>query len=131
MLLGITIMKRFRPGSVKLALILVVIAPLCVGLALRRAGGPCDYVAQAGLLALMIGLPFCTPRQSGFAKQFGLFCLVGLAWGCWRMAYFDPVTSNDIPGISYLLAPAIMGGVSAFIFLFRKRPDGGDAQRIP
>jgi hypothetical protein len=124
-------MKRWSPGSIKVALIAIVIAPLSVSLAWQGAVGACDYIAQAGLLLLMFGLPFCTPLQSGFAKQFGLFYVVGFVWGLWRMLYFDNVTSNDIPGVGYLITPAMMGGISALIFLFRKRPARGAAPRIP
>ena len=124
-------MKRWSPGSIKAALIATVIVPLCVSLAWKGAVGTCDYIAQAGLLLLMFTLPFCTPRRSGFAKQFGLFYLVGFLWGLWRMFYFDNVTSNDIPGIGYLIAPAMMGGISALIFVFRKRLARGASPQIP
>ena len=109
-------MKRWSPGSIKVALIAIVIAPLCVSLAWRGAVGACDCIAQAGLLVLMFALPFCTPSHSGFGKQFALFYVVGFVWGLWRMVYFDNVTKNDIPGVGYLIAPAMMGGISALIF---------------
>src|SRR5690348_16746841 len=103
-------MKRWSPSSIRVALIAVVIAPLCVSLVWRSAVRPCDFVAQGGLLLLMFALPFCTPLQSGFGKQFALFYVVGFVWGIWRVFYFDPVTTNDVPGVGYLVAPAMMGG---------------------
>jgi len=124
-------MKRCSTGSMKVALIAIVIAPLCVSLAWRGAVGPCDYIAQAGLLLLMVALPFCTALQSSFGKQFALIYVAGFVWGLWRMFYFDNVTSNDIPGVGYLIAPAMMGGISALIFLFRKRPARGASPRKP
>lgn len=93
--------------------------------------GACDYIAQAGLLLLMFALPFCTPLQSRFARKFTLFYVVGLLWGIWRMFYFDCVTTNDIPGGGYLILPAIMGGLSAIIFFFRKRLANGACPPIP
>ena len=54
-------MKRWSPNSIRVALIAIVIAPLCVSLVWRSAVRPCDFVAQGGLLLLMFALPFCTP----------------------------------------------------------------------
>ena len=124
-------MKRWSPGLIKVGLIAMVIAPLCVSLAWRAAVGVCDYIAQAGLLLLMLALPLCTRPQLGFAKHFGLFYVVEFVWGLWRMFYFDNVTSNDIPGVGYLIAPAMMGGISALIFAFRKRLARGASPQIP
>lgn len=122
-------MKAFSLGQIKFALIALAIAPLLVGLAWREAVRPCDYVAQAGLLLLMLALPFCTPPGFGFGRHFALFYLVGFIWGVWRVFYFDPVTQNDIPGIGYLIAPLMMGGISAFIFIFRVWLHGRNSNR--
>src|ERR1035438_4197248 len=100
-------MKRFSPRWAKLALIAVVIAPLCVSLGWREVVGPCDYIAQGGLLLLMFALPFCTPLQTSLGKQFGLFYAVGFVWGVWRMAYFDQITRNGVPGSGYLVLLAM------------------------
>lgn len=112
-------MKQFRPGRIRLAIIALVIAPLLVSLAWREAVRPCDYIAHSGLLLLLLTLPFCTPLESGYGKQFAVFYVVGLTWGLWRGFSFDPITRNDFPGIGYLIVPLLMGGISALIFLIR------------
>jgi hypothetical protein len=98
-------MKRLSPGLIKFAVIALVVAPLFVSLAWREAVRPCDYAAQGGLLLLML--------------------TVGFAWGLWRVFYFDPVTQNDIPGVGYLIAPVMMGGISAAIFGVRSAASRG------
>jgi hypothetical protein len=122
-------MKRWSTVSVKVALIAVVVAPLCVSLAWRAALGVCDYIAQAGLLLLMFVLPFCTRPGSGFGRHFALFYTVGFIWGVWRGFYFDPLTQNDIPGIGYLILPLMMGGISALIFVARVWLHGRNSNR--
>ena len=114
-------MKRIPPGVIKLALIAVVIGPLCVSLIWRQVVGPCDYIAQGGLLLLMFVLPFCTSLESSLKRHFGGVYVIGVVWGFWRMFYFDSITQNDISGVGYLIGPAMMGGISTFIFLLRKR----------
>jgi hypothetical protein len=67
----------------------------------------------------MLALPFLTPLGSGVGKHFAVFYVLGFLWGVWRVAYFDPVTQNDVPGIGYLIVPLVMGGISASVFLMR------------
>jgi hypothetical protein len=121
-------MKRWSRRSVNITLVAVVIAPLCVSVAWKSAAGACDYIAQAGLTSLMVAPPFWAPVQSGFTKQFGLFYAVGFVWGLWRVFYFDWITRNDVPGIGYLILPAVIGGISALIFWFRKRLASGGSK---
>jgi hypothetical protein len=117
--------KRLSPGLIKFAVIALVVAPVFVSLAWREAARPCDYAAQGGLLLLMLTMPFCTRLQSGFGKPFAQIYAVGLTWGLWRVFYFDPVTQNDIPGVGYLIAPVMMGGISAAIFGIRSAASRG------
>lgn len=112
-------MNRWNPSWIRLAGIGLVIVPMVVGLGWREAVRPCDYIAQAGLLLLMFTLPFCTPSDSGFGRPFGLLILAGVLWGAWRLAYFDSVTRNDVPGMGYVFVTFMMGAVSAFIYMIR------------
>ena len=36
------------------------------------------------------------------------------------ISLLDWITRDDIPGIGYFIVPAMMGGISALIFWFRK-----------
>jgi hypothetical protein len=113
-------MKLFSPVRIKRLLVVVIIAPLLVSLAWRGAVSPCDYVTQIGLILLVFLLPFLSSLQSSFGKVFGQIFLLGFLWGVWRLFFFDPITRNDIPGIGYLIAPLMMGFISATIYSFRK-----------
>jgi hypothetical protein len=92
-------MKPFPSGRARVAGVALVMVPLLVGLAWRGSLVPCDYVAQAALVMLMLLLPFCPNPDSGFGRGLALLCVLGFIWGVWRLLYFDPVTQNDIPGM--------------------------------
>lgn len=103
----------FDPKRIRFAVIVVVTVPLLISLAWRGAMLFCDHVSQAGLLLLAVLPPRFTPAQSGPRNHFSLVFLTTLAWGVWRLFYFDPLTGNDVPGIGYLVLPFIMVGISA------------------
>jgi len=113
-------MKRPGPRLITITLIGVVIVPLLVSLVWRQILGACDYIALGGLFLLMIVLPFVTPLESGFGRQFGLQYAVWVVWSIWRGLYFDSITNNDIPGSGYFLAALLYCGISALIYQIRK-----------
>ena len=100
--------------------VVLAIAPLLVSLAWREGIGACDYLAQSGIVALMTILPFLNHPESGFRNQLILIWSIGLAWGIWRISYFDVVTENDVPGMGYIVSAFMFGAVSAVIFSIRK-----------
>ena len=62
-----------------------------------------DYVIEGVILLLVFVHPWFLPIGRS-SRAFGLPFLIILVWGFWRMAYFDPVTENDVPGIGYICA---------------------------
>jgi hypothetical protein len=61
-----------------------------------------DNVITCIIIFTVLILPFLLPSGSG-ARAFGYPFALTLAWGGWRMGYFDGVTSNDIPGGGYIV----------------------------
>ena len=61
-----------------------------------------DYVLQGTGAFLVLVVPwFLRAGRAWFA--FLLPFLFILAWGFWRMAYFDPETNTDVPGMGYIV----------------------------
>ena len=124
-------MRTFHPSQIRLALMMLVIVPLLVGIAWRRAVCACDYIAQVALLLLMLLPPWCTPAKFGAGRHFGLVFLAGFTWGIWRGFYFDIVTRNDIPGMGYLVLPFMMVAVSFIALIFWGWLCGGAVKKSP
>jgi hypothetical protein len=101
-------------------LIAVVAMGLLLGLIWRGGVGMCDYIAQIALCLLALVLPFLTPRESRFGRQAGTIFLTGFAWGIWRIAYFDSVTRNAIPGMGYILFASMLTVIAILLFEIRK-----------
>ena len=57
---------------------------------------------------------FLSPRSKG--RAFGYPFIVIFTWGLWRMAYYDPTTNNDIPGIGYIVVAFVYSFVASFLF---------------
>ena len=70
-----------------------------------------DWVIQGLVAATVLALPFLFPRGSA-SRAFGYPFMIALAWGIWRFEYFDPTTTNDVPGIGYLII-AFIGPILA------------------
>lgn len=123
-------MKVFHPSHIRSAILVLVIAPMLLSIAWRQVVGPCDYIAQFSLLILSLLPPCFTPQQSGPGKHFGLVFLATFIWGIWRVAYFDVVTHNDIPGIGYLMLPFFMVVLSFVAFLIWAWLGGRASKRL-
>jgi hypothetical protein len=76
-----------------------------------------DYITQAALIISPAAFLFFQPRLK-FA--FGIPFFLGFVWGLWRMAYFDPLTENDIPGIGYIFVGFELGLAGIVIYGIRK-----------
>ena len=77
-----------------------------------------DYVLQGIIAVLFLVHPwFLRPGQSRRAFWFPFLTI--FAWGIWRMAYFDPATNNDIPGIGYLVVAFAYSSVANLFFAVR------------
>jgi hypothetical protein len=73
-----------------------------------------DYVMQGVIAMLVLVYPwFLRPGQG--RRAFGAPFLAIFAWGIWRIAYFDSVKRNDVPGIGYFVA-AFGYGLFALLF---------------
>jgi hypothetical protein len=79
-----------------------------------------DWVFQGLIAFSILVLPFFLPEGSG-GRAVGYPLLIILAWGLWRMAYFDPEMSNDVPGIGYLVAALVYPWVGKAIYAIRWR----------
>jgi hypothetical protein len=77
-----------------------------------------DYVVQGLILLLTFVHPWFL-RLGQEARAFGFPFVVIFIWGIWRMAYFDPATHNDIPGIGYIVAAFGYGIISYILFGIR------------
>jgi len=77
-----------------------------------------DYVVQ-GIIALLVLVHpwFLRPGQS--LRAYGFPFLAIFAWGVWRMAYFDPVTHNAIPGIGYFVVAFPYSLIALLFFAIR------------
>jgi len=77
-----------------------------------------DYVVQ-GIIALLVLVHpwFLRPGQS--LRAFGFPFLAIVAWGIWRMVYFDPATHNDIPGLGYFVVAFPYSFIALLFFAIR------------
>jgi hypothetical protein len=77
-----------------------------------------DWIIQ-GLIAIsVLVLPFFLGPGSGI-RVFGYPFLIILAWGIWRMLYFDVATNNGVPGGGYLVIAFAYSLVASGIFAVR------------
>ena len=87
-----------------------------------------DYVLQAIGALLVVVYPWFLRSGRGWRAFFVPFLFI-LAWGIWRIGYFDPGTHNDIPGMGYIvvdfaysfLALAFYGASRGIHHLLRSR----------
>lgn len=77
-----------------------------------------DYVVQVIIALLVLVHPwFLRPGQGRRAFCFPFFTI--FVWGIWRMTYFDPKTSNDIPGIGYFVVAFPYSFIALIFFAIR------------
>ena len=78
-----------------------------------------DWVFQGIIACSILVLPFVLPEGAA-SRALGYPFLAMLAWGFWRMAYFDPVMGNDVPGISYIIIALFYPWVGSVIYAVRQ-----------
>ena len=99
-------------GLVSGAILLIVISIL-----LPATLSFADYAIQG----LLLGAVFIVPIAGGSKRtSFAVPCAIGLFWGFWRMAYFDPATQNDIPGIGYFITSILLGLIGLLVYGLRR-----------
>ena len=77
-----------------------------------------DLVLQAVVLLSIFVLPFILRPGAG-GRAFGYPFMIAFFWGAWRMAFYDPITHNDIVGVVYLLNPFFYALIARVIFAVR------------
>jgi len=77
-----------------------------------------DWVIQGFIAISVLVLPFFLHPGSG-SRAFGYPFLIILAWGIWRMFYFDVATNNGVPGGGYLVCAFAYALVASGIFAVR------------
>jgi hypothetical protein len=77
-----------------------------------------DWVFQGFFVLFVLVFPWILPPGSrgGF---FGYPFIVVFAWGIWRMSYYDPTTSNDIPGTGYIVIAFGCSLIASFLYAIR------------
>lgn len=78
-----------------------------------------DWVFQGLMAGSIFVLPFLLPKRSRI-PVFGYPFLLMILWGSWRIDYYDMVTSNDIPGMGYIVSAFIYPCVAVAIFSIRR-----------
>jgi hypothetical protein len=89
-----------------MGLVLAVLLPMLTGLVIPESAHAADSITTYALLASVVILPF---SRASLRVAFWMPLLMGTLWGIWRMAFFDPLTKNDIPGIGYFVLAFVLG----------------------
>jgi hypothetical protein len=77
-----------------------------------------DYLVQGTIALLVLVRPwFLRPGQG--RRAFWVPFLAIFVWGIWRVAYFDPATHNDIPGVGYFVVALGYSLVALLFFAIR------------
>ena len=77
-----------------------------------------DWLFQGVIAFSILILPILLPKGAHF-RSVGYPFLVIVAWGLWRMAYFDPVMDNDVPGVGYIIAALAYPWIARVIYAVR------------
>lgn len=78
-----------------------------------------DYFVQAVLLVLGFVYPWIVRRGRGWRVWYYPLT-VAFFWGIWRMALFDPVFANDVPGIGYLVVGVMHAMIGSAFYGLRR-----------
>lgn len=78
-----------------------------------------DWIFQGLMAGSIFVLPFLLPKRSRI-PVFGYPFLLMILWGSWRIDYYDMVTSDDIPGMGYIVIAFIYPCVAVAIFSIRR-----------
>lgn len=103
-----------------LALSSVVLLAFGVSVIWRPTLGACDYIAQAGIIILALVAPFINARERRAGWHLAKLFFLGVAWTFWRMAWFDSLTHNDVPGGIYLYVIAVLTIISGVLYMVRR-----------
>lgn len=101
----------------RMGLVVAVMVPILISFIFPRAVSAVDYIIQGALIISAIVFSFL---RIGLGSAFGMPFLLGIVWGFWRIAYFDPLTENDIPGIGYVIVAFQLGIIGMVIYGIRK-----------
>ena len=110
-------MKLSTQAVIQFGLVFVALLLVCIGSLFSGTLSGVDYLIQGVILISALIVPM---MGGSLRSTFWVPVLVGLIWGVWRMACFDPVTKNDIPGIGYLIAPIQFGLIGLVVYAARK-----------
>lgn len=97
----------------RLTMAFVVLFPLVLSLWQQEFTAVADYASFDALLLTALAAPLF---ENAFWKPLCLVFPLGLAWGLWRVAHFDPSIHHDAPAVGYLLVALAMTAFTAAIY---------------
>jgi len=100
----------------RMSLVFAVLLSILVSFIFPRSSSVADYIIQGVLVISTITFPFLRIR---LGSAFGVPFFLGIIWGFWRMAYFDSLIKNDIPGIGYIVVAIEFGIIGMIIYGIR------------